>query len=407
MTLLRNSLSRNTIALHVVVACGFFSTASAQEPETVEHSTLEPSINAELRYDDNIFLSAANEKASLITILSPALLAIVKPSRHRLQFLYQGEFASYASSSADNYDDHTFQAAALLELGIRGLLDLTGSYQSGHENRGAGLSEGLEPGSDAFLREPDQYDQTQFAGKFSYGATGTRGRLVFEAGRRDLEYTNNRDRTRFFDYDNTHGGGAFYLRVMPSTSLFLSVRADDFEYRFDRSSQPSLNSLEYRVLVGATWNVTGKSTGAVRFGHVEKKYDDDARRNFSEASWEVDVRWSLRSYSHLDFATRRYPSEITSVTGDVIDNTRYSVGWSHQWTPRIMSRLETLHSRQEFRGSVEARVERFNRHGLTLSYEMRRWLAWNFGVSIASQNSNIERFDFDANVVSLGADVTF
>lgn len=407
MALILHSRGEKFTALLVLSVCAAVSHSNAQELEDPEHSTIEPSIYAALIHDDNIFRSADAERSSLITVLSPSLLAIFKPPRHRFQLRYTGEFASYARSSADSYDDHELQGAALFELGRRGLLDLVGVLEDGHETRGAGLSEGLEPGSGSFLSEPDEYRQASVGSKLTYGATGTKGRLVFEAGRRDLEYSNNRDRTRFFDYDQIYGGATFYLRVMPSTSLLLSVRTNEFDYRVDRSSQPSLNSSEHRFLVGATWDITGKSTGTVRFGYVEKKYDESARPKFAGTSWDADIRWSLRSYSHLDFATSRYPSEVRSLTGDVIDNTVYSVAWNHDWTSRIRTRLATLQSREDFRGSTEARVETLTRHGLTIAYEMRRWLTWEFEVSATSRDSNIDRFSFDLNVVRLGANLTF
>ena len=407
MALASNCLCRNMLPLIFLGACGFAPDLHAQEPENVEHSTLEPSIFTELRYDDNIFRSAVDELSSLVTVVSPGLLVSIKPGRHRFQLGYRSEFGSYANSSADNYDDHEFHAAASLELGRRGLLDLSASYEDGHEPRGTGLSDGFESDSGTFLSEPDEFNQTQVGGRYSFGATGTKGRLVFDAGRRDLEYSNNRERTRFFDYDQTYGGATFYFRVMPSTSLLLGVRADDFDYQVDRSLQPSLDSRERRVFIGATWDITGKSTGTVETGYVEKRYDDGTRPRFSGTNWSMDVRWSLSSYSHLEIATSRYPSEITSLTGDVIENTRYSVVWSHDWTGRTMTRLSTLQSRQDFRGFAEARADRFSQYGLALVYDMRRWLSWELGVSAGSQDSNIDRFDFDLNIVSLRANLTF
>ena len=348
MALVSDSYRQNFFTLLILSCFGIASNLNAQESASDEHSTIEPSIDIELRHDDNIFQSATDEQSSLITTLSPGLLGIIVLSKHRFELQYVGEFAAYAQSSADNYDDHDFRAAANLELGRRSLLDLTGSYEDAHENRGSGLTEGLDPGSGPVLDQPDEYNQTQFGGRFTYGATGTKGRLVFAAGRRRLEYKNNRDRTEFFDYDDTYGSATFYFRVMPSTSLLLDVRANEFIIMSTAVLQPSLESTEYRYLLGATWDVTGKTTGTVKFGYVEKKYDDNARRKFSDASWEVDIRWSPRSYSHFDFATSRYPSEVTSLSGDVIDNTKYSIAWSHDWSPRVMTRLATIVCRPGF-----------------------------------------------------------
>ncbi len=193
---------------------------------------------------------------------------------------------------------------------------------------------------------------------------------------------------------------------MPNTSLLLDLRATEFEYQHDRILQPSLDSTEYRYLLGATWDVTGKTTGTVKVGYVEKMYADDTRAEFSEPSWEVDIRWSPRSYSHFDFSTARYPSEVTSVTGDLIDNTTYSITWSHEWSDRVVSHITARDVDQKFRGSATGRLQELTEYGMTLAYEMRRWLTWEFGVDVSSRKSNVDRFNFDGTIIRLGAKLT-
>ena len=66
------------------------------------------------------------------------------------------------------------------------------------------MTEGFDPtlpGPD----EPDEYELASGLGRFGIGSSASSGRLVFEGGYRDLEYTNNLDRTRFFDRDETYG----------------------------------------------------------------------------------------------------------------------------------------------------------------------------------------------------------
>ncbi|MGB5344757.1 MAG: outer membrane beta-barrel protein [Woeseia sp.] len=393
-----------------MLALGYSSLAAnshAQEPVSEEHSTIEPSIGIELRYDDNIYSSATQKESSLITLLSPGLLAIFVPSKHRFELEYNGNYSTYEQSSADNSEDHELLASAFLELGLRSQLDIFGSYEDGHENRGSGLSDGLNPDFDPVLEQPDEYTQRRLNGRLTYGVTGTRGRLVFEAGERALRYKNNRERTEFFNYDNTHASATFYFRIMPSTSLLVDVRANEFDYQVDRALQPRLDSTEYRYLLGVTWDVTDKTTGTVKFGYVEKQYADTARARFSDTSWEVYVRWSPLKYSHFDFMTSRYPSEVTSLTGDVIENTTYSVAWSHDWTTSVRTRLGTYYVDQDFRGTASTRLQTFSAHSLTAAYKMRRWLTWEFGINVNAQDSNIDRFGFDGTVVRLGAIFTF
>ena len=72
-----------------------------------------------------------------------------------------------------------------------------------------------------------------------------------------------------------------------------------------------------------------------------------------------------------------------------------------------MTRLEAQYFRQDFRDSIAARAGSLNQHGLTVTYDMRRWLTWEFGVGVSSNDSNIEQFDYDASVVRLGAKASF
>ena len=272
--LLVHTSCRSQRATFLALSCAILTlNAKAQESANAESaSSLEPALGIELRYDDNIFRSAANEQTSLMTVLSPSLLASFVPFKHRFELEYNGEIASYSESASDDYDDHEFRAGAYLKLGQRSQLDFVGTYEDSHENRGTGLSEGFDPELDQLPDAPDEYERGQFLGRLTYGATGTRGRLVFEVGQSELEYTNHRDRTRFFDRDDRYGGAIFYYRIMPNTSLLLDLRATEFEYQHDRILQPSLDSTEYRYLLGATWDVTGKTTGTVKVGYVEKKY---------------------------------------------------------------------------------------------------------------------------------------
>lgn len=399
---------KNLATLLVLGLVSFSSYSSAQGPASVEsHSTVEPSIGIELLYDDNIFLNATDKQSSLITTLSPGLLASFVPYKHRFELEYNGEFASYAESSSENYSDHEFRAEANLDLGLRSQLDVIARLDDAHQNRGTGLTEGLGSEAGLLLDEFDKYQETQVLGRFTYGATGAKGRLVFEAGQQALEFKNNRERTQFFDYEALSGGMTAYVRVMPSTSLVLDVRATDYNYQIDRILQPSLDSSEYRYLLGATWDITGKTTGTVKVGFAEKSYDDNRRGDFSGTSWEADIRWFARSYSYFDFSTRRFPSEVTSVTGDFIDNTTYSVTWSHAWSGRILSRLTAGLEDRDFRGSAGARVQERKWSRLTLAYNMSRWLTWRFSVTVSAQEGTFDRFDYDNNLVGLGAYFTF
>jgi len=400
-----NKISMKYTVAAILNCVALASNGKAQEPSNIEEAfSMEPELGLEVRYDDNIFQSSTGITSSIISIISPGLFVSAHPSKHRFEFLYEGDFARYSDSSPDNYDDHYLEAGAYLALGQRGSFDIVGSYDDAHDDRGTGLTEGFDPAIN-IPPEPDEYQLAKILGRFSFGSIASKGRLVLETGYRDLEYTNHLDRTRFFDRSENHGEATFYFRVMPKTSLLLDARLTEIDYLNDRTLQPSLNSKEYRYLFGVTWDTTAKTTGTVKVGYVQKTFDESARGEFSDPSWEVDVRWSPRTYSHFDFQTARLPSE-TNGLGDFIDNTSYSATWEHEWSDRIKSRLGARYLEQDYRGSTLNRKQELTEYSFSLSYEMRRWLSWTAGVEVNSRNSNIDRFEFDGNVYSISVLMT-
>ena len=137
---------------------------------TAEPFSLDPELGVELRYDDNIFRSARGVESSWITIVSPGFSVTAKPSQHRYEFQYKGDIAWYSDSSPDNYDDHYLEAGAYLRLGQRSRLDLVGSHDDSHDNRGTGLTEGFDPALN-IPADPDEYHSAKILGRFSFGSS--------------------------------------------------------------------------------------------------------------------------------------------------------------------------------------------------------------------------------------------
>jgi hypothetical protein len=363
--------------------------------------SLEPALGSELRYDDNIFRSAASVESSWIMILAPRLLARFEPRKHRFDLAYRGEYGWYFDSSPDNYVDHRFGAGAYLDLTARSNLDFIGSYDDAHENRGTGQTEGFLPALN-IPPDPDRFQLAKFRGRFSYGSRRAKGRLVFEAGYRDLEFTNHQQRTRFANRDGIYGDTTFFYRVRPKVSLLLDAKVTEFNYQYDRPLQSSLDSTELLFRLGATWDTTAKTTGIVKMGYVQKDFDSGDRIDASDVSWEVDISWSPRTYSHLEFQTARYPDETTG-GGSFVVNTQASVMWRHEWADRIQSRVSARYLDQEFLDSFNNRQQQTDEYSFVLNYQMRRWLNWEVGVDINSRDSNIGRFVFDENIYRMGA----
>jgi hypothetical protein len=371
--------------------------------------TLDSSLGIDAVEDSNIFQSWTDVQSSLIWKLAPSLLMRFELARSRLEFSYKGDYGWYDTSSADDYDDHALKAAAYLLLGERSGLDLVGSYDATHENRGTGVSEGIDPASSAFPQDPDRYTTGQFLARYTYGVAHTRAFVVLEASTEKLAYQNNLAYTQQFDHDASYGKATFGVRVQPKTSVELSVQARDIRYNSPNASATGLvDSWEYRYLLGVVWETTAKMTGTVRVGWLNDKFVASSLPALSGTSWEVAIHWSPLTYSHLDLSTHRDTEPPIDPQGYVTVTAVYSLGWSYEWNSRLESKLALSEVDSTYRyvttGVQTTKTPNFS---LGLTYKMRRWLRWDAGLDINARNSSIPSYNYNQSIAKLAARIIF
>lgn len=339
-----------------------------------------PGVGLKFTHDDNIFQSETNTVSSWITTLAPTARFIARQRANTYRFGYEGEKGIYESSSADNYFDHRVYADAHLAFATRTALALRADYKKGHEDRGS---------TDRTLSsEPDKYDQTSVGAVFAYGAKTAKGRLELEADWLDREYTNNRSNTEISDRDESKLRATFFYRVMPKTSLLAEVVHKQFDYDLAVSTQ---DSDETKYYAGATWEATGKTTGTVKLGFKEKDFDSPTRQDVDSMAWLANVRWSLRTYSVINFTASKDFAESSGV-GDTIDSTRYGVAWTHNWNRRLSTNAGLTFGKEAYKGDTSvnggAREDDIKTFALGANYKMRRWLTLGGGVSYTDSDSN-------------------
>src|SRR3954471_8271796 len=97
------------------------------------------------------------------------------------------------------------------------------------------------------------------------------------------------------------------------------------DYKLNTSTQ---SSTETRYQIGAKWEATAKTSGIVKFGMLEKKFNSSGRTDFSGSSWDAAVRWSPLTYSVWDLYSSKVTNESTG-TGDFLLTQTYGVNWNH------------------------------------------------------------------------------
>lgn len=350
--------------------------------------TAYPSVTAEMQHNDNIYSTPNNKTGDRILVLTPALRLETKQGGNTFSLRMSSAIGEYQNNKSENYTNTSLGGLAGLNLGTRLRARLEAEYLDGVDPRGST--------NNSLSTTPDHYRQTRGQGIFSYGAQGARGHLDLELGRVRREYLNNRATTVASDRVVDNLGATVYWRIGPRTTLLFQGKHSKIDYVLSTST---LGSIENAFMAGATWEASAKTSGTFRFGVTKKDFDDSARGSSTGISWTGQVRWSPRTYSHVDLNLNRAPAETSGGVGNFIDRTSTAARWTHAWSTTFTTEAMASYLTDAYQGA--ARTDNTQDYGLRANYKMRRWLSFGGNYARTIRNSNDGNFDYKRNVLML------
>lgn len=350
--------------------------------------TFHPSVSVEVQHSDNIYSTANNKTGDTILVLIPALRLEARHAGTSLKLQLSSSIGRYQNNKADNYTNTTLKGQAAIDLGTRMRARMEADYVDGVDPRGSN--------NNALSATPDHYRETRGKGIFSYGARDAKGRLDLELGQVRRKYLNNRATTEASDRVIDDFGATFHWRMGPKTTILFEGKHSIVDYALPGST---LGSVENLFQAGGTWDATAKTSGTLRFGMTKKDFDDSARGSSTTMSWTGQVRWSPRTYSHVDLVLNRAPAETSGGVGNFIDRTSTAARWAHQWSSRLTTEASASYLTDAYQGV--ARTDNTQQYGVKATFTLRRWL--NFGGEYAHsfRNSDDNNFDYKRNAVML------
>jgi hypothetical protein len=347
-----------------------------------------PYVGLAAGYDDNLFLSSRNERSSSLYIVSPGFKIDARSPSSVFQLTHQSQFGQYTSSEDDNYQDHTTRAQLDMAFSGRAFWRVGYDYLRAHDPRGS-----TDRG---FSARPDKYELRNPNTTFAFGAPGAQGRVELYYSDGHKKYLNNRETTFLSDRDTAEYGGAFYWRVMPKTYVLAEVRQTDISYE---ASISPFSGEERRYYAGVSWEATAATTGTLKVGRMEKKFDS-LLPSYTGNSWEGIITWAPRTYSTFDFYTARQTTESTGLGNFIITET-YGANWNHAWNSVVTTGVTLRYTRDEYQGFNRSDEKKLL--GLRVGYRFRRWLTLGAEYSYTQRDSNLPQFEFDKNLYLLTA----
>ena len=365
----------------------------------IEGAELIPTFGISQYHNNNILLQPGDTLSSNLLTVNPGLKLLLADDSRTLGVSLDYEAGYYDDSEADDYADTKVIADFTWLLNRRNQLDLDLRLTEGHETRGTGYSEGpraLE------LTEPDTFSSNLLGLKYRYGGLNAKGRLVVKAQNASVDYTSRRAITFDRNRDERRLSGEFFLRLGGRTHALFEVRNTDINYLADRllSGAQSLDGVSRKYYVGINWRVTGRTEGSLRLGQATRGFDASSRADFSGFSWELEAKWSPRSYSQFILGSARAPKE-TDGSGSYIDATVWELAWDHHWSDRVRTHAYYNRVNEDYVANVVDRTETLTEVGIRGDYALRRWFDIGFSAVNSNKVGNIEAFEFNSNQVAL------
>ena len=358
-----------------------------------------PWLNVDFNHEDNYFRTDGDivpEKSTWINVLEPGirLSALKGADAYNLSFL--SRIGTVFDSKQDSYVDYKANADANWELGIRHRLRAEYEFLRWHDRRGSG-----DPGegsrANIFWTHPDVWHSNRVKAQYSFGAPGARGRVDASAAKLLRRYQNNDQEIR--DNDRTILDGTFYARIMPKTSLLFELNWQQIDYVNEDRGSLTLDSDEWRVYGGVTWDTTVKTSGTVKLGYVAKDFNASERTDVSDFGWVIELVWRPRTYSILDLVTKLEPQENPDGTSGTMVVSSIEGKWNHFWSPFISSEVSVLATDDDYAGSVDGRQDNRYQVGAGVFYTPKQWIELGAEYRYETRDSNIDLAEYTNNVL--------
>jgi len=348
-----------------------------------------PSITLSEEYTDNIALSQTQKQASWVTVVSPAFQATSGTDSRSVTVFYDLERGA-DSAKNNSYIDQSAGGSVHAEFTSRATFDTAVAYSKSHDDRGTTFT-GLVTG----FNTPDKWHESSIDTQFSYGGKNARGRISFVAGYSMRRYENHRSLTASRDLNTANAGTTFYYKIMPKTSALIEADYTSLDYRLAGSL---LDSHEVSVLVGLTWEATGKTNGEVKLGWQRKKFNQGTQAASNNLSWDILMDWAPMTYSTWTLSSG-YQANETEGTGSFIKTIDVNLAWKHAWSRRLQHIVELGYTHDQFVGTV--RKDNGIQSSIGLSYAFAPWLDVSTTYDYSKRSSNIGRADFTQNIYAV------
>jgi hypothetical protein len=303
---------------------------------------LQPSLEADLVFDDNLFRVDQNADAEQIYVLRPTLTLESDWLNHAFTAQAGGEFGRHQDFDGEDYDDYFISSGPRIDVDENTVLNLELGYSISHVARGSTDDEleGPEPSIDAALTAHAdwQYQSDKYSTHLLYDFLQTDAK---DNDTIERDFLDLRSHSWVFrqGYEFTTGTTAW---LQPGLELvnYHQSRDDDDLVRDNQG---------WTLLAGLTIDRSAVSFLELGLGAMSRRFDQDTQDDFMDLVYQGRLLWNITSLFTLDVIAGRTAQVVESTVSpiSVDDNISLELAWDPRENWIFGAKAAITHSEYE------------------------------------------------------------
>ncbi|WP_193771089.1 outer membrane beta-barrel protein [Candidatus Magnetaquicoccus inordinatus] len=349
-----------------------------------------PEISLSSRWDDNIYKTATNLRADVMTQLKTVIKVLHNWAQNQADLSYSATVRRYqVLHTEDNVDQ---QLSLNSKFTPSRLVDVEFGYARSVENdeRGTPGKATAQVNANAPLpKGPNTWLQESFKETARLKLRRLTSELKLEQS--DRSSLNNGQ--SFMDRQWFDHGILFRWALSPKTSLLLDMGRKETTY----SRSPRLDSTETRILTGVTWKGTTQTESQIKVGLTEKELINNLEKSSTGSTWEAGIVWQPTSRTRVNASSKRNFQDSEDMNESFIATT-YQAGVDHTLTShwRLMLGLEWINNEYD-----AGKREDFTTGRVGMDYRLSNHFSINTEVVNKMKTSTVTGGGFDSHAVQL------
>lgn len=360
-----------------------------------------PSVTYKGEYDDNVFRTRFDKRSDYASTISPGITVEATPGRHEVKLGYKADIIRYSRFTTSDADRHTASLLANLNF-ARFTARLSEEFRRTDDFPSSELQTRIRRNENSLSAGFD-FD---FVERWGIGFDYTWGHVNYLRGFKatDIDFEFLLDRNTYTYATN------LYYRITPKTRVFGEYDFVREIYRFDKSRHNN----RHRGLLGIRGDLTEKLSLTAKGGYERLDFHSDAVED--QDNFVTSLEGSYRPSDRLQIALilSRSVEGSTFAGNRQFGSFNATLGITYAFTPKITIIPRGSFGVGDYResslnvdplcpactGVTEKRIDFNYGGGVSVRYDLQKWIQLGADYDFSRRDSNFNQFDFDDNRVS-------